>query len=153
MHSKPVLSLVSNEFYLFEVFFVLFSKLYFGDQYNCWTVADLRYLFADALKPGAEYLPLSIAGSKFIIYPFLFGQIIYLPLFYWIKFKIFPLFYWVKIHNLTIFIGSIFKNPLFLGWWSKFTPFYWTKIKISPFLLGQYLVNVARFARELSISL
>ena len=99
-----------------------------------------------------QNLPLVI-GSKFIIYPFLFGLIFYLPLFYWVKLKNFPLFYWVKIHNLTIFIGSIFKTPLFLGWWSKFTPFYWTKIKISPFLLGQYLVNVARFARELSISL
>ena len=65
MHSKPVLSLVSNEFYLFEVFFVLFSKLYFGDQYNCWTVADLRYLFADALKPGAEYPPRLFSGQSF----------------------------------------------------------------------------------------
>ena len=52
-------------FYLFEVFFVLLSKFYFGDQYNCWTVADLRYLFADALKPGAEYPPRLFSGQSF----------------------------------------------------------------------------------------
>ena len=66
-----------------------------------------------------------------------------------------------EISNLNYVTGSKFKISLFLsGQNSKFTPFNQVKIrnsplfigsrfKIYPFLLGQYFVNVARFARKL----